>query len=190
MWRRLRSSPSMVVAIVSLVVALLCALYVMERPGTVAIGSPSPSGIRLVTWDHVGPYSRSWWDNARDGVPPQPMKAWNSVEKTVPEGKAWIVIVSPAHTISEVVRGIGHSNLTFPADITARFEYTTENGGRYSAAVLYSGTYHDLDLLIDYMIFRQRGTDVYDMYEGVPAVCLVLEVDSELKESPLPGFAE
>jgi hypothetical protein len=81
-----------------------------------------------------------------------------------------------------VVRAIPYSSssLSFPADITARFEYTSEGGYRYSAAVLESGTYHDLDLLVDYLIFRKCGTDLYEIYSGVPAVYLVLEVDSEL----------
>ena len=55
MWRHLRSSPSMAVAVVSLVVALLCVLYVMERPGTIAIGSPLPTnGIRVIECGEVG----------------------------------------------------------------------------------------------------------------------------------------
>lgn len=181
MWRRFRSSPSMVVAVVSLVVAAFCVLYVTERPGAIALGAPSPSGMRLVAWDYVGPLFYSRWDDTGYCAYPHPAKVWDSVEKTVPEGKAWIVIVSPAHTASEVVSEIPRSNLIFPADITGRFEYTTERGSRYSAAVLHSGTYHDLDLLIDYRIFRQCGSDLYESYEGVPAVYLVLEVDSELQ---------
>lgn len=180
MWRHLRSSPSMVVAVVSLVVALLCVLYVMERPGTIAIGAPSPSGIRLVEWAAVGPHfcmdwgdDWQWW-TSHTSV----RRVWSSVDKTVPEGKAWIVIVSPAHAISEVVGKISRPNPIFPADITARFEYTNERGNRYSAAVLESGTYHDLDLVIDYGISSPSSGYIQ---RGVPAVYLVLEVDSELE---------
>ena len=180
MWRRLRSSPSMVVAIVSLVVAGFCLLYVMERPGTIAIGSPSPNGIRLVEWGYVGPERYDEWDSWREwgGYYPRPVKIWDSVEKTVPEGKAWIVIVSPAHAISEVAKEINCGNCSFPPDITGRFELGGK--GHYSSAELPSGTYHDLDLLIDYKIFW-RIDGRYGLYAGVPAVYLVLEVDSELQ---------
>ena len=34
----------MVVSVVSLVAALFCVFYVMERPGTIAFGSPNPKG--------------------------------------------------------------------------------------------------------------------------------------------------
>ena len=179
MWQHLRSSPSMVVAVVSLVFALLCVLYVMERPGTIALGSPSPNGMRLVEWGAVGPNRPYLWDGhygAPYGFPATAIAAWRSVDKTVPEGKAWIVIVSPAHAISEVVGKIGRSDLSFPPDITARFEFTRNDGERYSAAWLESGTWHDLDLVIDFSICSPS-----ERFWGVPAVYLVLEVDSELK---------
>jgi len=79
-----------------LVVALLCVLYVMERPGTIAIGSPSPDGIRVIdanfynnmeyppTKYPIGPCGSECWF----------YKEWDGVEVTVPAGKQWVVIVT------------------------------------------------------------------------------------------------
>ena len=171
MWERFRSSPSMAVAVVSLVVALLCVLYVMERPGTIAIGAPSPNGIRVIEWDYLGPEfdssgdrsRRTWWNQYYAGREcygePKAYKVWNSVEKTVPEGKVWIVIVSP----------VAIESSRHPFQFYGRFEcsgYWGKDCGRWKTPVIVHGTYEKLDLVI---------------YFSVPVVYLVIEVDSELQ---------
>jgi len=145
MWRRLRSSPSMVVAVVSLVVALLCVLYVMERPGTIAIGSPNPKGEIRVIDAHgyrameIGAY---YWE----GGECRASKMWDHVKVTVPEGKQWMVIVAPAPWDPS-----WGSYPNLESTYGYYFEYTYKGGGqeyRVRRSYLDSGTYEEVDLYI------------------------------------------
>lgn len=145
MWRRFRSSPSMVVAVVSLVVAPLCVLYVMERPGTIAIGSPNPYGeIRVIDAHgyramNLGAY---YWE----GGECRASKMWDHVKVTVPEGKQWMVIVGPAPWVPS-----WGSCPNLDSTYGYYFEYTYEYEGqehRARTGYLGSGTYDEVDLYI------------------------------------------
>ena len=143
MWRRLRSSPSMVVAVVSLVVALLCVLYVVERPGTIAIGSPAGSpagGIRVIDaygYTDIGSHDLS----DRQGC--RAVKVWDHVDVTVPEGKQWMVVVTPA------TWNPSWGSLSSP-DVMSSGYYFEYKGSERRAVPNYlpSGTYDEVDLYI------------------------------------------
>lgn len=171
MQRRFRVSPSMVLAALSLAVAVSCLLYVMERPGMIAVGSTSLNGARVIALGYIGPvfapgdpagrdWARNGWSRYYEGSgdygEPQSFTVWDSVKKTVPKGKVWIVIVSPVDKESS-----GH-----PFEIFGRFVYTYPGGSTHWEPYLSEDTYEDLDLVI---------------YLSVPVAYLVLEVDSELE---------
>jgi len=162
----------MVVAVVSLVVALLCVLYVMERPGTIAIGSPieSPKGeIRV-----IDAYCRSgMYVGAPHGSPPSfymgnkcnDEKRWDRVKVTVPEGKQWMVILAPAPW--------NPSWGSYPnLESSYGYYFECKNGeDRVRRSYLGSGTYDEVDLYI-YNCWYNDGT-----WYWAGGIYLVVEVD-------------
>jgi len=133
----------MVVAIVSLVVALLCVLYVMERPGMIAFGSPNSKGeIRVIDAHgyramHLGAY---YWEGGKCRA----SKMWDHVKVTVPEGKEWMVIVAPAPWDPS-----WGSCPNLESSYGYYFEYTSTSGEyRVRKSYLGSGTYDEVDLYI------------------------------------------
>jgi len=160
----------MVVAVVSLVVALLCVLYVMERPGTIAIGSPLPTnGIRVIECGEVGESATG------SGEPPTVyvnasnkvcgVQVWGDINRvawkkiTVPEGKKWIVIVSP-----------GGSGGLPSGEVTGFFTWSSDYGGMPQSGILHSG-----DHKVFLYVVNGGGRGSY--WATVPVVYLVLEVD-------------
>ena len=172
MWQRFRSSPSMVVAVVSLVVALLCVLYVMERPGTIAFGSPSSGGVRVID---AAVFARLNWDlydsNRFQGDTCRALKVWDDIEVTVPEGKIWMVIVGAVPWNPS-----WGSAPNFDTRYGYYFEYTHTDGyGTRHTGVrwdcLRSGTYEDVNLYI-------YGSRLYGhQWYSAGAAYLVVEVD-------------
>jgi hypothetical protein len=165
----------MVVAVVSLVVALLCVLYVMERPGTIAFGSPSSGGVRVIEADVVGRNSifsaECWSDHCPDHV------IWDNANVTVPEGKKWIVIVTPGQWDYWDYERYGAWYVKFP-DVVGTgyyFEYDDSSGNERTPQVLQAGTYDGLDLHIFGCIRRSASSNC--SYYTRPLVYLVLEVD-------------
>jgi len=169
----------MVVAVVSLVVALLCVLYVVERPGTIAIGSPVGNTIRVIEYGYLGPvnfYEVDYWRRSAGEL--FFTKVWDGVDVTVPEGKSWIVIVSPAYGPHEVADELYY---TYGRTYIGFYEVTAEVAGRFEIrpgsfwTVLGSGTYHDLDLVISTSMVCMKAT------APLQVLYVVLEVDSELE---------
>ena len=118
MERRFRVSPAMVVAALALVIAAFCLLYVVEQRGAIAIGSPSPNGIRVIEAGQVGGplYEGAetspdwfwaqkielvhwcWWYRPEEASFSKKEYVgeyiWYHRKVTVPAGKKWMIIVS------------------------------------------------------------------------------------------------
>lgn len=169
MQRHFRVSPSMMLVVVSLVVASFCLLYVMERPRKIAIGSPA-GNIRVIESGFLGENRRL----SPDEKPGWDKKIWDGIQVTVPEGKKWIVIVAPGEWYIYSPEGDWDPRLgAYPSVYPPLFStgyYFRYREGAYTRTpeALPSGTYDSLEL---HILGRAEGG-----YER-QVVYLVLEVD-------------
>ena len=196
MERRFRVSPAMVVAALALVIAAFCLLYVVEQRGAIAIGSPSPNGIRVIEAGQVGAplyegtrtssycgdaeavYWPSGWYSEQEAWFGRTCGTciWSHRKVTVPEGKIWMIIVSLTTLGTWIVYSHVREPYRFPfskRDIRPAGYFLWEEGGKhYQSGVLEAGNYDDVGL---YVIGYRSGPD-NRYYE--PVVYLVLEVDT------------